>query len=129
MKLHKLLIGISLIALGCKSASAPVTEPSISFSFHNMPPSRAGEVYVVWAEVPPGSIAPSHNMPLHGLNKTKFFAKFTVDQNGNIHGLDTLKSAMNIGTSYNVISQIEISVERENISQIDTVPSALFLAG
>src|SRR5436309_11909262 len=115
MKLHKLLIGISLITLGCKSASSPVAEQSMSFSFHNMPQARAGEVYVVWAEVPPGSIAPSHSMPLHGLNKTKFFAKFTVDRNGNIHGLDTLKTSTNIGTSYNLISRVEISIEREDI--------------
>src|SRR5947209_18648402 len=107
---------IVLLFIGCKSGSGPVSENAMSFDIHGLPPSRPGEVYVIWAEVPPGGIAPSRTM--HGTNRDKLFAKFTVDQTGKIIGLDTTKATANIGVAYNLINLIEISVERQDIPEI-----------
>jgi hypothetical protein len=123
-KPHFLVLIVFLLLFGSCKYSPAVSEQSLSFTYHNMPPNRPGEVYAIWVEVPP-SAAPLPK-PLHGLNKSKFVATFTVNDTGGMIGPDLTDAKTRIGVDYSVIIAMEISVERTD--SIGAAPSSIFIA-
>jgi hypothetical protein len=115
-----------LVILGsCKYSPAPTNEQSISLTFHNMKPSRPGEVYALWAEIPK-SAAPLPK-PQHGTNIIKLVSTFTVNDTGGIVGLDLANAKSKIGVDFALISRIEISIE--NPDSIEDDEKAIYLVG
>jgi hypothetical protein len=90
-----------------------------------MPPSRTGEVYALWAEVP-GNVAYSDEVPLHGTSKSKLLSTFTVNDTGGIIGLDLAKAAAAV-TDRKTILDFEVSIERPD--NIGDKSAAVFLSG
>ena len=123
MKRHNFFIAIFIAAAicGCKSSTGPTPNP-FTFTFHTMPPSRPGEVYALWAEVP-ADAAPSQI--LHGTFKSKMLSTFTVNDTGGVVGLD-LSKVSSIIPDLRLIIDFELSVERPD--SIGTEPAAIFLA-
>jgi hypothetical protein len=110
---------------GCKNPVVP--QQSISFTFHNLKPNRPGEIYALWAEVPPGSIAPRPNAPLHGTFKSKLISTFTMNDTGGIIGLDLAGARNRVGVDFSLIANVELSVERAD--SVGTAPTAYYLFG
>jgi hypothetical protein len=127
MKKNLLLI-TCLVSLGlgsCKDTPAPVQ--SISFTFHNLKPNRPGETYALWAEVPPGNIAPQQEPPLHGVLKSKLISTFTMNDTGGIIGLDLAGARNRVGVDFSLIANVELSVERAD--SVGPAPTAFYLFG
>jgi hypothetical protein len=124
MKSPIIVIAILLLVFaGCSSTNTPVSQQSLTFTYHNLPPNRSGETYAIWVEVPPS--AASLPRPEHGLNKSKFVATFIVNDTGMI-GPDLSQAKTRIGVDYSVIIAVEISIERAD--SIGAAPSSIYLA-
>ena len=128
MKKYLLLIVVlvSMISSGCKtSMTAPGTGQSVAFTFHNFKPSRPGEIYALWVEIPK-SAAPIPVNPLHGLVLSKLVSTFTVTDTG-IVGFDTTGFSNRLGVNFSLMIRAEVSVERKD--NIGSVPTADFIGG
>lgn len=109
----------------CKYSPEPVRVQSLSLTFHNLPASRAGEVYALWCDVPKGTVAPIKGMH-EGASVSKLVGTFRVVDTS-VFGLDLSKAKANIGVDFTLISDAELSVE--NPDSITDEPKAIYLVG
>ncbi|MFI5263392.1 MAG: hypothetical protein ACHQM6_02635 [Candidatus Kapaibacterium sp.] len=99
----------------------------ISLSLSGLYPSRSGESYALWFEVPIPATEGKHHQIQHSNTKKKLVATFTVDANGEKKDFDTTNLVAKLGSPLALAIRAIISVEKTG--QIDTIPAAGFLAG
>ncbi len=120
-----LLVHCMVILSSCSQLGTnPLPSQSIVVTFHNLPPTRDSQVYVLWFEVPKSS-ASKQTSPLHGTNISKIVSTFTVDSLGVVHGFDTTGLSVRIGLDYALIVRAELSIERAD--SIRSIPTSILL--
>ncbi|MEP7235465.1 MAG: hypothetical protein ABI778_09240 [Ignavibacteriota bacterium] len=128
-RLLPLLLLLASFVFGCKESPVGTsnTNPGISISPSGLYPSRTGETYAIWFEVPISSVSAKGNVILHGSSVQKFAGTFRIDQSGNMVDLDTTDLLKRIGTSLSLALRGIISVEK--IGAIDSLPASELMGG
>jgi hypothetical protein len=129
---RKILAYVLLLAFlwnGCSNSTintAP-TGQGVDISLYKLYPSRTGESYALWFEVPVASAGGKQNQIQHSNTKQKFVGSFRVAADGSKIDLDTTNLLQRLGAPLALAIRGIISIEKTG--QIDTAPAAQFMAG